>query len=277
MSPVPSGLEVRPTDDNGNTVSPSAATVAIVHRVAERRYEIIGTGFFLTRYGLFVTAAHVMLAMRQSDGTFAECYVLYDGPRNAEGAATFHLRPIKVAYMNDATDACVAQAEFPWAENPQCQFTLRWPSPGEVLATFSYPANVDGWNLDAPETLRVECDYYVGNAIAVIDDSEADRRRAASEYFQQWLTRPFLETTLAIRGGASGSPVFDSAGRVVGLYSSGLGFEPLSYIVLTAHILSLTVDLPKLPSHILEATITRQRPGPYQVVALGHAGHFRLG
>jgi hypothetical protein len=53
-------LSYRAVTRDGTEIEPSAGIVPIMKEVEEDRYAVIGTGFYITRYGLFMTAAHVL-------------------------------------------------------------------------------------------------------------------------------------------------------------------------------------------------------------------------
>jgi len=67
------------TDGTGGALSPLVGVVPVLKRIGDRRYAVVGTGFFVTRYGLFVTAKHVVSDITNSKGELTSSLVLHEG------------------------------------------------------------------------------------------------------------------------------------------------------------------------------------------------------
>ena len=124
------------------------------------------------------------------------------------------------------------------------------PSLDDAVITYAYPENkmLDFTNADADRVIAG--DYFQGMFLRLLHESE----------------RPFMpyshfETTIRLRGGASGGPVFDSTGRVIGINCRGWDFgedehegNDLSSIVPVSSALSLKCEPIQLPSSSWEAS-----------------------
>ena len=67
---------------DGSEVHPCSGVVPILKEIATKQLAVIGTGFFISRYGLFATAAHVVQAL-VDDNELGISYVLHS-PENQE-------------------------------------------------------------------------------------------------------------------------------------------------------------------------------------------------
>ncbi len=54
-------MKSRAFDGGGKNIDPGAAVIPIMKELERGRLAIIGTGFYISRYGLFLTAAHVFI------------------------------------------------------------------------------------------------------------------------------------------------------------------------------------------------------------------------
>ena len=227
--------------------------VPILKETEPGRLLLVGTGCYVTRYGLVLTAAHVLAELTARD-TLGAAYVMHRA-----GESTTHMRRIRsVSWLNEF-DIGLAQAdnfletvpEQPLS-NRRARLSSRVPQVGESLVTYAYPENapLDFRGRNSEPLIRA--DYYDGTVTGHIDAGQRPRL----QYFH-------IETSVHVRSGASGGPVFDSRGYVIGIASSGWDFgeaadvEPLSSVTLVRDLASLTVPLNLLPQDSWEA---RQLP-----------------
>jgi S1-C subfamily serine protease len=89
----------------------------------------------------------------------------------------------------------------------------------------------------------IASDYYEGQFLRFVADSQ-----------NPFIPYPHYETSIELKSGASGGPVFDSRGRVIGVNCRGWDFggaehegDKLSSIVPVIEVLNLRVDLLQLP------------------------------
>lgn len=240
-------------DGSGRAIDPSTCVVPILKETEPGRLLLVGTGCYVTRYGLVLTAAHVLAELTARD-TLGAAYVMHRA-----GESTTHMRRIRsVSWLNEF-DIGLAQAdnfletvpEQPLS-NRRARLSSRVPQVGESLVTYAYPENapLDFRGRNSEPLIRA--DYYDGTVTGHIDAGQRPRL----QYFH-------IETSVHVRSGASGGPVFDSRGYVIGIASSGWDFgeaadvEPLSSVTLVRDLASLTVPLNLLPQDSWEA---RQLP-----------------
>ena len=156
--------------------------------------------------------------------------------------------------------------------NLRATLTTEIPTVGEKLITYAYPENeiLDFTRKD--HTPVIAANYFEGNFLRYVADSE-----------NPFLPYPHFETSIEVRSGASGGPVFDSRGHVVGVNCRGWDFrggehegDNLSSIVPIREVLQLELDLLQLPPVSWEHTqVPENRRGQLLTVKeLAGYGHF---
>ena len=225
---------------DGKIISPQDGVVPIMKEIERGKLQIVGTGFYVTRYGLFITAQHVLNELVINEPKkLGVGYILH-----IASDKEVHLRRILGASLLQPADLALCQAENfvdKYPDNPllnlQPHLTTEVPYIGSPLITYAYPANkiLDfTQNEKAPEVCS---DYFEGKFL----------EHAQSGPFMPY---PHFRTSIKIKGGASGGPVF-SGGRVIGVNCRGWDFgksdkgENLSSIVPVVKALQML--LPKLP------------------------------
>ncbi|MDA0733220.1 MAG: serine protease [Chloroflexi bacterium] len=213
---------------------------------------VVGTGFYISRYGLFMSAKHVLETLiNESKANLDVGYVCHRGVGN-----TIHLRRIRRVSFLNPQDIAVGQADnyveqFPKdpLRNMRVKLTTDLPLPGDSVITYAYPQNeiLDFTRTDAVPVIAG--DYFQGEFIRSVDKSDHP--------FMQY---PYFETTIKLRSGASGGPVFDSKGRVIGINCRGWDFgvedegTELSSMVPVSAALDLKCEPLQLPSCSWEAS-----------------------
>lgn len=259
-------------DGSGRSIDPSACVVPILKVTEPGRLLLVGTGCYVTRYGLVLTAGHVLAELTVRDA-LGKAYVMHRA-----GESTIHLRRIRWASWVNEMDIGLAQAdnfletvpEQPLM-NKRARLSSRVPQVGELLVTYAYPENAPLDFRDRSAEPLVRADYYDGTVTRHLDAGQRPRL----PYFH-------IETSVNVRSGASGGPVFDSRGYIIGIASSGWDFgeaadvEPLSSVTLVRDLTSLTVPLQLLPQDSWEA---RQLPAgesrrSWSVRQLAQYGHL---
>lgn len=263
---------------DGFAIDPRAAIIPIIQQLTPGRLKIIGTGFYLTRYGLFATAGHVFLELAETDrralGIAVVCHSLSN--------ESVCMRQIRTAFINEDADVGIGYADnfmekFPHQplSSMRGHMSASLPKAGTRLVTYAYPQNeVLDFTLSDNQP-RIVSDYYEGEVLATVDAAEANRRRHVGEYMP--LKVPFLETSIHLKGGASGSPVFDR-GRIVGIATKSWDLSaddsPLSYIAGIEHLLSVEVRLDSIPHISWERSVIPAGRSSATVAELGQWGHL---
>jgi hypothetical protein len=234
--------ETRARRGDGQAIHPGEGVVPILKEVSLGKLCVIGTGFYLTRYGLFATAKHVLEALVSADGkTMVPSFVPHLATHNQ-----VHLRQIKRAHLHRTADVAIAQADnyvvaFPSdpLQNLRAVLSTAFPSEGAQLSTYAYPENdiLDFTREGHAPVIRG--DYFDGGFLRFVRQRENPSLKV-----------PYFETTVELRPGASGGPILDSQGRAIGINCRGWDFRGceheadghLSYIMPIDYILDLDID-----------------------------------
>jgi hypothetical protein len=269
---APVGLAQR---GDGEVIHPGEGSIPILRELEPGCLKIVGTGFYISRYGLVVTAKHVVEALQETSSTLGPAVVAH-----LVGKDGLHWRDVKRAHLLKGADVAVLQVdnfmqEYPGnpLENLRCTLSLRMPQPGDSLITYAYPENgvLDVRSGGVP---TITGDYFPGRF---------QRLTPPTDY----PGLPFLsfESTIDLKGGASGGPVFDSDGRVVAINCRGFDFrggefegQPLSWLVPIPYLLELKVDTFMVPAISWEhAQMPSHRVGkPATITQLVQYGHVLL-
>jgi hypothetical protein len=208
--------------------------------------QIVGTACWITRYGLFLTAQHVLATLADEAGaSLGVGFVAQLAPER-----NIYLRRIRRASLLQSADLAVGQADNYLAERPddplpnmRARLTTTIPPIRSDVTTYAYPENAELDFRDKDAMPVVVSDYSAGFFL---------RHVAISE--NPWIPYPYFETSIEVKSGASGGPVFDYRGRVIGVNCRGWDFkgaehegDHLSSIVPIGHLWSLEVPLLQLP------------------------------
>jgi hypothetical protein len=191
----------------------------------------IGTGFFITTSGVFATAAHVLRAAigkdEEPDGAlFTIQFVPPD---------KFLRRSILKCTLHGSADVAVGALETLFLDraplrNKTAVLTTATPQKGERIATWAYPGVATKYAPAAQERFRASLKIVPKvNVGEVLNECRAGRDAVM-------LPGPCYETNLALEGGSSGGPVFNGAGQVFAVNSTGYEGTDIAFI---SHIQSI--------------------------------------
>ncbi|MBR8186580.1 serine protease [Burkholderia ambifaria] len=199
---------------DGRLADPSIAVVPLYRQTGEgRAMAVIGTGFFVAP-STIVTARHVAESALAPDaqgnpGLWAvqfnanqECL-----PRAVVHAALHPTTDIALCVLTHMTHDQTGAA----LSNPALRLSARDPAIGEHVYTYAYPDTVFSQEGERGR-LDLNPHFYDGHIVTHYPDGR-DR---------VMLPFPSFETSIHIHGGASGGPVFDAGGAVVGINVSSL-------------------------------------------------------
>ena len=252
MSKVqPSVATHRAVNGDGDPVQPWKVPVALLKQTELGRLIVIGTGFYITRYGLFLTARHVLDELVEWRSVPPEVGIGF--VCHFAGNGKIHLRRIKRVSLHTAVDVAVGQADnfvekyrHDPLRNMRAPLTVEIPPRGTALVTYAYPENLP---LDFRVKDRfpriIKADFFDGELLGYVERAP-------------FIPYPHLETTIEIRSGASGGPVFalfpDGTSRVVGINCRGWDFrgaehegKNLSSVIPISAVLDLDIDIAQLP------------------------------
>jgi hypothetical protein len=261
---------------DGQAIAPGDGIVPIVKELARGYLSIIGTGFYVTRYGLLVTAKHVVEALASNDGAELGVSFVF----HLAGEKGVHLRRLRRAHLLRSFDVAVVQADNyldKYPENPlmnlRGHLSSKLPSEGAPLVTFAYPENEVLDFQDKEAKREVRGDFFEGGFLRYVHLPE-----------NPLLKFPYFETTIPLRPGASGGPVFYN-GRIVGINCAGWNFDgaehegcSLSYIVPIEHLMTVEIDPFMIPPQSWEAQQIPEskRGGVLTFSELADYGHILL-
>ena len=237
------------TDGNKKVIDPMTGVVPIIKEYEKGILQTIGTGFYISRYGLVMTAKHVIEGLITKDKkSIINSFILH-----TNNDKTLHLRKILSASFLSNVDIGIVQADnylHKYPENPLMNYRVglssKIPKENDKLVSFAYPEN-EIMNFTQESKREVKSDFYKGKFIKYNEISENPS-----------LTFPHFETTIKIKNGASGGPVFHE-NRVIGVNCRGWDFldeqdgeDSLSYIVPVSLVLPMKIVLNQLPSNSWE-------------------------
>ena len=264
-------MEHKAQNSNGEAVTPQSGVIPIIKEVSPGVLQTIGTGFYITRYGLIMTAAHVLEDLRDESGQeIVAAYVAHMADEEK-----VHLRRILSVSISSCADIAIAQVDnyigkYPEAPlmNMRCQLDFSVPEDGSQLVTYAYPEN-KVMDFSSPEsTPTITSDFYNGEFLRHIVDSQ--HPHLSTEYY---------ETSVEVKSGASGGPVFCN-GSVVGVNCRGWNFlddgDSLSYIIPVSLAASVQIGNLAIPKGSWEQSKIKfvQDENSASFQELIHAGHI---
>lgn len=209
--------EHRAFDGDRNPIRPGDGVVPVLLEQEPGKLAVVGTGFYIARYVLFMTAGHVLEALSELDEQkIRPSYVLHHGDGN-----TCHMRRILTGSLYRMADLAIGQADNYMAKIPDAPLmnrrpilTTTVPDPGTPLVTFAYLEN-EILDFSDDDTVRVvKSDFFDGEFI-----------RHVRESAHPLMPYSHFETSIRIRSGASGGPVFNSDGRIIGVNCRAAGIS----------------------------------------------------
>ena len=223
-------------DGNGNPIDPHTCIFPILKEVAPNQTRLVGTGFFITMLGHFVTAKHVIQDIidpntGQQTASIHALHFLEDSKvlvRHITKVSVHNTADVAVGKM----DYHVLNATGEPLTNRVPKFTTEIPPIGSPVCTYAYPESDRAFEKGSVSTFVAK--YYSGKMMEH-SDQPRDSRLVA------W---PHFRTSITLKGGASGGPVFDHRGRVFGINCVG-GVENHSYMARATELLPLNV--PEFP------------------------------
>lgn len=246
---------------HGEPVNPGSVIIPIFRHVDSDSAKLVGTGFFVTRNGIFATAKHVLTdVLNAKDQPEAGLFVIQFLPDNG-----YIIRNVTTMVIHPVADVglCVlrpAQHNLTGAllTNEAVTLSASIVETGSRVFTYAYP---DTSVIETSSSVSIHTwpDCYPG---------------IVEEYYPDGRDRVFLpskcyQTSMMVHGGASGGPVFSADGRVVGINSTGFDLEQLSFVSCVEDLLDLAVPEVILPNG--------SGPHPVTLRQLAELGFVNLG
>lgn len=210
-------------DNIGKPVNPQEAIFPIFFESSDRRLRMVGTGFFIAPFGLFVTAKHVLQDILDAGYGSINCATIAHCVDDA-----VYWRKFKYYALHPVGDVAVGICEFAriagkdLLTNKIVPINPSPPKIGDPVFTYAYPF-MEIENGENSQNIAANPRYYAGKVLTYYPYPPG-----RDKYF---LPGACYQTDITIHGGASGGPVFTGAAGIVGLNSSSFsGQLDISYI-----------------------------------------------
>jgi S1-C subfamily serine protease len=224
-------------DGFGNPVDGSAAIFPIIQASDSHPWLPIGTGFFISKNGLFATAKHVVL---DSAGhllpDLAGIHLLRAKNamivRQAFKIVTHPRADVALGFLFDKHFA----EEGVYTDNKLLRLTRDIPPIGSKVAAIAFPKTE---RVDSAQTYKIL--FKMAAMEGIMEQYHPDGRDTLM------LPGRCFRTSMNILGGASGGPVVSGDGSVFGINSTGYESLPVSFISSVQDLFDLDVLEVRLP------------------------------
>jgi Trypsin-like peptidase domain len=216
-------------DETGTPVIGGEGIIPILERIDEHQYKFIGTGFFITDFGVFATARHVLMPAHERGHRIFTWEII---PPDQ-----WYIRPVLQLKYHAIADVAVGvscqaihQETGEHMVNARVRLTTRVQAIGDVVSTYAYP-NTIILNSEQGQTLSFNPNFYEGRIAEYLPNGRDG----------VLLPGPCYRTSISIHHGASGGPVAGPAGRVFAENSTGFDGTGDSYVSRIEEVLSLSI------------------------------------
>jgi S1-C subfamily serine protease len=195
--------------------------------VVSKKFQLFGTGFFIADQGLFMTAKHVLRGFVEKDTDRNPTDIF---PLLANNGSP--LRSIKKVFWKNDSDVAVALLDQLNQKNAFLKLSSSVCRKGDFIYTYAFPVSQIEQLGESPGRLP-SLDIFSG----ILEEEYPQGRDT------RMLPNPCWKTNLPIHAGASGGPVFNQEGKVIGLNNSSLNIDPsCSFISTLDHIMDLKIS-----------------------------------
>lgn len=205
---------------DGRHLLPTSGILPIFIENDPRSLKLVGTGFYVTRFGHFLTARHVLedIYKKQRPGF---TFHMVDDEKTAV------IRNITMFSSHPTSDVALGVLEHPpgYLLNIVPTLTTECPKIGEPIVAVAYDKGTHKRN----RRISIEPKYMSGH----FEHAHPTGRDRVM------LSFPCYRTSIIIPGGASGGPVFDARGRAFGINCTGYEGTGVSYLARVEEVLSL--------------------------------------
>lgn len=224
----------------GEELNPSEAVFPIITADRDKTFKFIGTGFFINAFGGFVTAKHVVFD--NDEKAIFPFYVVQVLPNNKY--VIRHVQRFDINPNSDAVVCMLTELRTENGEHLQNAFLMMKNEDikvGDEIKTIAYPKSKMFIENEKTQIGEFTADWFRGN---VVEEFPSGRDKS-------FLPGPCFQTSVKILGDASGGPVLNSEGIVVGINSTGYDFgddkndESISFITPISEVFSIEVPVAK--------------------------------
>jgi S1-C subfamily serine protease len=215
----------------GNVLSGEEGIIPIFSE-SKGKIVFLGTGFFITQFGLALTAKHCLL---NNDNKYYKSLFIIQ----SVGEKQVVVRPIVKSYDNASDIAVLVPREMiskidgKPLTNHRCVLTLKKQEIGEEIVSYAYP-NTTLENEEELLKVNIKGEWHTGK----IEEFH--------ETGISFLKNNCYQTSMHIKAGSSGGPVANSKGSFFALNSTGAdvasGVAPYSLLTPIADCLDILVE-----------------------------------
>lgn len=224
------------SDDLGRLANPMEAIVPICKQ-SEQGWRLIGTGFYISTNGILASAKHVLTSVF-SQGKQTGNIVCF----HFEAEGRYLIRPLTWGYTHNSADVGLAlgadathNKSGSLLQNKILRLSKKPLNVGDSIFTYAYPATLV--EPGPPQKITFSPRFYEGTVEEVLSNGR-----------DKMMPGPCYRSSLVVHGGASGGPVFNDEGLVVGINCTaidfGSGAPEVSYLSWIHPVLEMT--LPKV-------------------------------
>jgi Trypsin-like peptidase domain len=197
--------------DDGPLPNPVGHTFPLLTHNSSGRWELVGTGFYVSSDGLFITARHNICHVFREGRQVAPLVILhFHSATGLFGPSEVLFRPIAQCWMSSDADLAFGVAA-PATNNQTGEVLRNWcwdlswatPTVGNSVGTYAFPRHQ--FSADN-ESVQFHPELYPGKILEV----GAYRDRVMISF-------PYLCVDCRIHGAASGGPIVVNDGKVVGI------------------------------------------------------------
>jgi hypothetical protein len=223
--------DVKWSRDDGRPAAGNEAIFPICTPDNSGKLGLIGTAFFITTNGIFVTAKHVLMN-REGSRPIEPLIAIHFLPNGV-----YLKRPVINVSINN-TDVAIGSlavathnATGQAVSNPILTLTSKVPEASGIISTFAYPKSFVK-DRDSVREIHLETSWHSG----YVTEYLANGRDTV------FLPGPCYRTTMDILHGASGGPVMNTDAQVFAVNSTGYEGVQESYVSAIQSIGGLYLD-----------------------------------
>lgn len=199
--------------ETGPLPNPVGHTFPLITHDDTGRWRVIGTGFYISDTGFFVTARHVVEDVFREGKQISPLVILHlSSESGLFGPSEFQLRPIRQCWLGEPADVALGIAapvtnKITGKELTNWAWTLslKPEAVGNLVSTYAFPNHLV---LENGRRIKFAPETYTGSILEIGDFRDTVR-----------MPFPYLQVDLRIHGAASGGPI-TSNGGVVGVNCS---------------------------------------------------------
>lgn len=259
MQTTDAGPEIRPRhsvhdciiDSTGKNISVLSCIFPILKAYSKHQMRAIGTGFFISRRGIFVTAGHVLTDWLESDGSIQSrlAGAYFEPHKN-----NMTIREIEHVFLHEKADIGIGmmkQTEVDGetiAMNYCLPVSFYWPRHDEIVRSVSFPQTLVSCPLPLTKHpyFRPQGVHSGSRDGPVILPSPMESIGRITKGYRTGRDRVFLpspcyEAELQVYGGSSGGPVFGMGGGIIGVTNTGFDEFPVSHFTPVSEIFDISL------------------------------------